>query len=154
MKNNYDIITKYVADVQTNLNKVAELGIKAIPPDMNVEDKVQGIVNRVSGESSYDDIQWILQEPVKTFGRNVVDASISANVNFQGKAGLTPKIVRKATGSCCKWCMALAGTYTYPDVPKDVYRRHDNCKCVVNYDPGKGKVQNVHSGKEGKRRYI
>ena len=56
MKNNYDIITKYVADVQTNLNKVAELGIKAIPPDMNVEDKVQGIVNRVSSESFYDDI--------------------------------------------------------------------------------------------------
>lgn len=154
MNHNYDIIAQYVTDVQTNLNKAAGLGIKAIQPDMNAADKIQGIVNRVSSESSYDDIQWILQEPVKTFGRNVVDASISANVNFQGKAGLTPKIVRKATGSCCKWCMALAGTYTYPDVPKDVYRRHDNCKCVVNYDPGKGKVQNVHSGKEGKRRYI
>lgn len=154
MNHNYDIIAQYVTDVQTNLNKAAGLGIKAIQPDMNAADKIQGIVNRVSSESSYDDIQWILQEPVKTFGRSVVDASISANVNFQGKAGLTPKIVRKATGSCCKWCMALAGTYTYPDVPKDVYRRHDNCKCVVNYDPGKGKVQNVHSGKEGKRRYI
>ncbi len=91
---------------------------------------------------------------MKTFGRSVVDASISANVNFQGKAGLTPKIVRKATGSCCKWCMALAGTYSYPDVPKDVYRRHDNCCCVVNYDPGNGKIQSVHSGKEGRRAYI
>lgn len=154
MNHNYDIIAQYVTDVQTNLNKAAGLGIKAIQPDMNAADKIQGIVNRVSSESSYDDIQWILQEPVKTFGRNVVDASISANVNFQGKAGLTPKIVRKATGSCCKWCMALAGTYTYPDVPKDVYRRHDNCRCVVNYDPGNGKIQSVHSGKEGRRAYI
>lgn len=154
MNHNYDIIAQYVTDVQTNLNKAAGLGIKAIQPDMNAADKIQGIVNRVSSESSYDDIQWILQEPVKTFGRSVVDASISANVNFQGRAGLTPKIVRKATGSCCKWCMALAGTYTYPDVPKDVYRRHDNCRCVVNYDPGNGKIQSVHSGKEGRRAYI
>lgn len=154
MNHNYNTIAQYVTDVQTNLNRAAGLGIKAIPPDMNAADKIQGIVNRVSSEGFYDDIQWILQEPVKTFGRNVVDASISANVNFQGKAGLTPKIVRKATGSCCKWCMALAGTYTYPDVPKDVYRRHDYCRCVVNYDPGNGKIQSVHSGKEGRRAYI
>ncbi len=154
MKNNYDIISKYVTDVQMNINKAAGLGIKAMPPDMDVSDKIQGIVNRVSSEESYDDVKWILQEPVKTFGRNVVDSSIRANVEFQGKAGLTPKIVRKTAGSCCKWCTALAGTYTYPDVPRDVYRRHDNCRCVVNYDPGNGKIQNVHSGKEGKRRYV
>lgn len=154
MESNYDIISKYVTDVQTNLNKAAGLGIKAMPPDMDVSDKIQGIVNRVSSEESYDDVKWILQEPVKTFGRNVVDASISANVDFQGKAGLTPKVVRKSSGSCCKWCMSLVGTYTYPDVPKDVYRRHDNCRCTVNYDPGSGKVKNIHSGKEGKRRYV
>lgn len=154
IENNYDIISKYVTDVQTNLNKAAGLGIKAMPPDMDVSDKIQGIVNRVSSEESYDDVKWILQEPVKTFGRNVVDASISANVDFQGKAGLTPKVVRKSSGSCCKWCMSLVGTYTYPDVPKDVYRRHDNCRCTVNYDPGSGKVKNIHSGKEGKRRYV
>ena len=144
MKNNYDIISKYVTDVQTNLNKAAGLGIKAMPPDMDVSDKIQGIVNRVSSEKSYDDVKWILQEPVKTFGRNVVDSSIRTNVEFQGKAGLTPKIVRKTSGSCCKWCMALAGTYTYPDVPRDVYRRHDNCQCTVEYEVGKNRF-NVHT---------
>lgn len=154
MKNNYDIISKYVTDVQTSLNKAAGLGIKALPPDMDVDDKIKGIVDRVSSEESYDDVKWILQEPVKTFSRNVIDSSIRANVEFQGKAGLTPKIVRKTSGRCCKWCTALAGTYTYPDVPRDVYRRHDNCRCTVNYDPGNGKVKNIHSGKEGKRRYV
>lgn len=40
-------------------------------------------------------------------------------------------------------------------MPKDIYRRHDNCKCSVEYDPGKGrKRQAVHSGTEGKRRYV
>ncbi len=144
MENNYGIITKYVTDVQTNLNKAAGLGIKAIPPDMDVSDKIQGIVNRVSSEDSYDDVKWILQEPVKTFGRNVVDASIKANVDFQGKSGLTPKIIRKSSGSCCKWCTELAGIYTYPNVPKDVYRRHDNCRCTVEYVSKRG-IQNVHT---------
>lgn len=40
-------------------------------------------------------------------------------------------------------------------MPKDIYRRHDNCKCSVEYAPGKGgKRQTVHSGSEGKRRYV
>ena len=48
-------------------------------------------------------------------------------------------------GGCCEWCRALAGTYSYPDVPKDVYRRHQRCRCTVDYYPGNGKIQNVHS---------
>lgn len=154
MKRNYDLIAQYVTAVQTDLNQAAGIGIKALPPDMDVEEKIQGIVNRVSSEKLYDDVRWILKEPVKTFGRTVVDTSIKANAEFQGRSGLTPKIIRKTSGSCCKWCTSLAGTYTYPDVPKDVYRRHDNCRCTVNYDSGGGKVKNIHSGKEGKRRYV
>lgn len=37
----------------------------------------------------------------------------------------------------------------YPDVPPDVYRRHERCRCTVLYDPadGKRKRQNVHTKK-------
>lgn len=49
-------------------------------------------------------------------------------------------------GNCCEWCRNLAGSYTYPDgVPHDVYRRHQRCRCAVDYNPGNGKNQNVHS---------
>ena len=48
----------------------------------------------------------------------------------------------------CKRCSSLAGVYEYPDVPEDVYRRHENCRCTVEYDPGDGKkLQNVHTKK-------
>ena len=43
------------------------------------------------------------------------------------------------------------------DPPKMVHRstrRHDNCKCMVDYNPGDGKIQSVHTGKEGKRTYV
>ena len=72
-----------------------------------------------------------------------MDDSIKGNAEFHGKAGMTPKIVRKSTGSCCEWCTNIAGAYDYPNVPKDVYRRHGRCRCTVDYVPNNGKKQNV-----------
>lgn len=63
-----------------------------------------------------------------------------------GKAGLQPRIIRKATGTCCEWCKNLAGTYDYPVENEDVYRRHERCRCTVDYDPGGAKrFQDVHT---------
>jgi hypothetical protein len=39
----------------------------------------------------------------------------------------------------CPWCENLAGTYDYADVKatgSDVYRRHENCRCIVTYQQG------------------
>lgn len=144
MKQNYDFITKYVDDVQENLNKKAGIGIKPVTPKIN-NDRINGIVNRISSEDNYDNISWILDAPVKTVAKSIVDDSIRENSEFHAKAGMQPRIIRKTTGNCCKWCSQIAGIYKYPDVPKDVYRRHENCDCTVEYDPGDGKRQNVWS---------
>lgn len=46
---------------------------------------------------------------------------------------------------CCEWCTRQSGRYEYPDkVPADVYKRHDNCKCTVEYVTNSRK-QNVHT---------
>lgn len=144
MKQNYDFIAKYVDDVQENLNKKAGIGIKAVTPQLN-NDRIKGIVNRISSEDNYNNISWILNAPVKTAANSIVDDSIKANSEFHAKAGMQPRIIRKTTGRCCKWCTQIAGIYEYPNVPKDVYRRHENCDCTVEYDPGDGKRQNVWS---------
>lgn len=144
MVNNYDIISSATVQVQDALNKAADIGIKPITPELN-QDRIDGIVNRVSDADSYDDISWILDEPIKNFSQSIVDDSIKVNSEFHAKSGMTPKIVRKLTGGCCEWCRAVAGNYTYPDVPDDVYRRHQRCRCTVEYFPGDGKIQNVHT---------
>ena len=72
-----------------------------------------------------------------------MDDTVQKNADFHAKAGLRPKIIRRSSGHCCEWCNQVAGTYVYPDVPKDVFRRHDNCDCIVEYYPGDGKKQNV-----------
>lgn len=146
LENNYKLVSEYSADVQTILNKKANLRLKGIKPQYNA-DKVKGIINRISSEEKYEDISWLLEETVTNFTQSIVDDTIKTNAEFQYKAGLKAKIIRKSTGHCCEWCEEVAGEYEYPDVPKDVYRRHRFCRCTVEYDPGNGKRQNVHSKK-------
>ncbi len=60
----------------------------------------------------------------------------SGGADARWRAGMAPKIVRRAAGNCCDWCSALAGTYDYGDVyftGNDVFRRHENCRCTVEY---------------------
>lgn len=145
LKENYDLIVNATSQIQKKLNENAGIGIKPIVPGLN-QDRIDGLVNKISSAENYDDVAWVFDEPVKTFSLSVVDDSIKKNAEFHSKAGLSPKIIRKSESKCCKWCGNLAGSYTYPDnVPDDVYRRHENCRCTVDYNPGDGKNQNVHS---------
>lgn len=144
LEEDHTMVSDAAVQVQKALNQAAGLGLQPqrVPVDA---DKINGILNRLDAAAAYDDVAWILGEPVVTYSRGVVDATLQANVEFQGKTGLRPKVVRRAPYKCCEWCSRLAGSYTYPDVPRDVYRRHQNCRCVVEYDPGSGRRQNVHT---------
>ena len=144
MRNNYELISETTAEIQSLLNKQANIGIKVIKPELDQEN-IDNIINKISAADKYDDVSWMLDSPIQHFSQNIVDETIRANAEFHSKSGMKPKIVRKLAGNCCDWCKALAGTYFYPDVPKDVYRRHNNCRCTVEYHPGDGKVQDVHT---------
>lgn len=152
LKNNYNLITEVTKQVQETINKKAGIGIKAVKPDLN-QDKVDGLINAVSSAEQYEKAISYLDEPVKNFSQSVVTDSIRANAKFQHDAGLSPKIQRNATGKCCKWCQNLVGTYAYPDVPREVYQRHDYCRCKVDYVIGK-EWMNVHNNNTGKRKYV
>lgn len=144
LKNNYDIVSGYAEDVQNQLNVSSGLHLKAQVPEFNQE-KVKGLVERLTNAETFDDISWILNEPLVTFTQSIVDDSIQKNVDFQYKAGLQPKITRTVVGKACKWCQSLAGSYLYSEAPKDIYRRHERCRCIVDYRPGDGRRQNVWS---------
>ena len=81
MKNNYDLITDVTSQIQTSLNKSAKIGIKAIKPELN-QDRIHGIVNKVSDAEIYDDVSWILDEPVMNFSQIFVDVYIRDNAEF------------------------------------------------------------------------
>lgn len=143
---NYDKISEYSGQVQSILNNEAKISVAVQRPNLN-QDRIDGIINRLDSEPDFDNVSWILGDPIVNFSQSIVDDFIRANAEFNFKSGLHPKITRTVVGKPCKWCKSLAGSYDYPDVPDDVYRRHSNCRCTVDYHPGSGRRQNVHSKK-------
>lgn len=145
LSQNHALVASVAVQVQEILNKQAGLGLRGIEPEIN-QQRIKSIIERVVHEETYDDVAWMLEEPIVNFTRSVVDDTIETNADFQYQAGLYPRIIRIAKGSeVCEWCRSLEGTYKYPDVPQDVYRRHDRCECIVEYDPGDVKRQNIWS---------
>lgn len=148
MEQAYSDIADVAAETQGVINRQSGLGLRGMKAELN-RDRINGIVNRLASEDSFADIAWILKAPIVTFCQSVVDDTVKANAEFQRKAGLQPKIIRRTAGKCCKWCSRLAGEYIYPDnTPDEVFHRHDNCNCTVEFDPGVGKKhQDVWSKK-------
>lgn len=146
LQRNHELVADYSTEVQTILNEKAKISIAVQSVDLN-QDRINGFIERFSREDKFDDVKWLLGDPIINFTQSIVDDSIKKNAEFHAKSGLQPKIVRKTAGHCCKWCQSLAGSYNYPDVPKDVYRRHQNCRCTVDYKPGDGKKKNIWSKK-------
>lgn len=145
LSNNHSLISVVTSKVQSELNIKSGFRIKGIAPALS-QDRIDGIINRVSAEESFDDVKWILDEPVVNFSQSVVDDSIKENAEFHSKSGLHPTITRTVDrADACDWCKSIAGVFKYPDVPQDVYRRHDRCRCTVEYDPGDSKRKNIWS---------
>lgn len=142
-----NMVANVSAMVQESLNLKAGIGLKALKAPIN-ESRVAGIIDRLSNAEQFDDISWILGEPIKNFSESVVEDVIKANADFHERAGLKPTITRSTNGWCCDWCSKLAGTYNYEDVKRTghpVFMRHRHCDCLVTYNPSDGRRQNVHS---------
>lgn len=139
---NYSLVSDYAEQVQKSLNAQAKIGIKAQVPAKN-QDRIDGLVDMASNAEQYDQVSGQLLDAFENYSQNIVDESVKANADFQYRSGLRPKIIRRAESGCCEWCSRLAGEYDYPDVPDDIYRRHERCRCTVDYDPGSGKRQDV-----------
>lgn len=128
----YDKVAEYTEQVQKSMNKRAGLKMKAAVPDVP-EDRINGIVDRLSSGELFDDIAWLLQEPVTNYCMSIPVDFIQANAELQTKAGVKAYIVRTAEAKCCEWCENLEGIYEYPVQDTGVYQRHENCRCSVEY---------------------
>lgn len=129
----YKLVSEFAQKVQKVLNEKSGISLNALKADKD-NDRIKGFIDRISSEEDFSKIAWILDEPVKVHALSVVDDTIKKNTEFQNKSGVGVKVVRIAEANCCKWCADLDGTYSYPGVPGDVFARHDNCRCIVEYD--------------------
>lgn len=145
LENNYGLIASYVCGAMDVMNEKAGINVKARKPSYNVS-KTLGLIKKVSEAEYFDDVKNYLNEPVITNALSIVDEGARTNADLHYSMGYKPVIVRRASFGCCKWCRSLAGTKEYyPAMDRDIFRRHQNCRCTVIYDPGNsdGKVQDV-----------
>lgn len=171
---NYNLISDVCTYAQQAINDKSRVGLKPIKPPIN-KDRINNFIDKVSDAEDFESVQWMLGEPVVNYSQSVVDDSIWTNCDFQAASGLSPKIVRtldsretrytkeKKEGNRtkkprpyqvpCKWCISLAGTYDYLDMPDyihdNIFRRHENCRCKVEVvEISKNKKQDVWSKTE------
>lgn len=157
MKDVHNLDNELAFSVQKKIDEKDNIGIKPQKTDYPKE-RVDNVMNKIAtistdGKTDLKKTSQILNRSLVNISNSVVDDFIKVNAEFRYNSGMSAKIIRTSSGHCCEWCDKIAGIYKYPDVPKDVYRRHDNCECLVEYVSGKDR-NTVHSGKEGKRRYV
>lgn len=127
----YNLISDYTATVQKAINQSLGLGIAPVVPELN-DDRIMGIVNRISSELEFDKIAWILDDPVINLCQSIVDEFTQQNSKLYNDLGFKQTITRTCVGKCCEWCKNLEGVYDYDTVRatgSDVYRKHENCRC-------------------------
>ncbi|MGI6608649.1 MAG: hypothetical protein ACOX1F_06745 [Erysipelotrichaceae bacterium] len=148
LESNYNLIANACFIAQTEMNKNANIGLKAIAPKYD-DDRAHSIVWDMA-QRDLNSFKQAYPTYTENFYQSTVDEAVRANADFQWKSGLEPKVTRLAKYDCCKWCQSLEGTYRYEDVSgsgNDVWRRHKNCRCLIVYAPKKGKAVDVRTKK-------
>lgn len=98
----------------------------------------------MSDEENLELARKIFLRALSNIAQSLNDDYVQTNAKSRVEYGMAPKIVRKLHGETCAWCSKLAGVYKYGEEPHEVYQRHDNCDCTVDYVDGKI-TQNVHT---------
>lgn len=145
LKDNYEIINSAAAECQRAIDRKMGISIEPQRAPYPAE-RVQAVAGAASApDISEEKMVRRMTSTTENITRSFYDDYVETNVKYRSEAGLECFIIRSDHGGCCKWCAALAGKYRYPEeVPKDVYRRHDNCTCTVTYTNGR-KAQDVWS---------
>lgn len=141
--NNHDIVCEVMKQVIERMNHDAGLGIKFQEPEFEFR-RVHDLVWKASLDK-YEKTQKMVETGLDTFTRSVADDCVRTNAEFQYEAGLSPKIVRVSDGDCCSWCADMEDIYEYASVTNEVFGRHANCGCTIEFLPGDGRRQNVHT---------
>lgn len=130
---NYELINSVAENVQKQLDKAAGIGIKPQRADFPSE-RIENLA-KITAQKDLADKAALSEftASVENINGSIFTDYIRANAEFRAKAGLQVYVIRTDHGGCCEWCAKLAGKYVYPNVPKDVWRRHKRCSCEIIY---------------------
>lgn len=137
---NHAMVSEMCGKVQNTMNEDAGLGIRAVSPGFD-RSRAYGIVEELRSNPAFVNIEKTFYDQLTNFTQNVVDESVRENAELQSRAGIKSYVIRTAEYNACEWCQAVEGTYDYQDVKgkgNDVWRRHENCRCTIDYVSERG----------------
>lgn len=138
LRRNHAFVREYIRAVQQAGNRRAGLGLGEVLPEFD-EERAENLARHMSGQESFGDHELEFEEFVENASRGVVDDAVREEAETHRTMGLSPRIIRISSGHCCEWCDKLAGEYEYSrTMDREVFRRHANCDCTIEYDPGTG----------------
>lgn len=137
-------VMNFAEVVQTAIDTANELGINSVVPDFP-DDRVRGLIDKASNPlATIEEQRRWLGEPVINNTESFADDFIAENARTRARMGLKTTITRVVAPGCCEWCDKLGGIYEYGDEPKEVYQRHEYCRCMVTFQSDRTS-QNVWS---------
>lgn len=133
LKYGYDDMNTILAEVQKSLDEQAGIHIRPQKADFPSE-RVQQFAHSLIDPTVEDSIiKRRARSGSETITKSFHDSFIKKNAQFRNDAGLKCYITREGS-NCCKWCSEVAGRYEFGSQPSDIFRRHDNCDCTIDYD--------------------
>lgn len=146
LRDTYEDVNAVCAEVQRKLDDKVGIHLASQKADFPAE-RVRAACGSASTRDTAEHGIEVLERTSENITAAFSDDYMKANADFRSRAGLDTYIERRDDGKCCEWCSKLAGRYSYPDkAPRDIFRRHDNCGCTVEYVCSKGR-QDVWSKK-------
>lgn len=137
-------VMSFAEIVQTAIDEANGLGVSSVIPDFP-DDRVRGLIDKASNPlATIEEQRRWLGEPVINNTESFADDFIQANAQTRARMGLKTTITRIVAPGCCEWCDRLGGVYEYGEEPKEVYQRHEYCRCMVTFQSDRTS-QNVWS---------
>lgn len=148
LRDSYELLNMAAQAAQEQTD--SKLNIRIEPQKAEFpQDRVHKIINAAADQTADSEtIKRRLDSPVRNVTESFFDDYVEENARFREEAGLQTYLVRQTNGKCCDWCASLVGRFRYEDAPEEIFARHDNCTCTVDYITG-----TYHQDVWSKRKY-
>ena len=131
-----EMVANAAAASQRNMNEDVGIGIRPQRTEFDAS-QYYNIFGRMQIYDSFDEAEYLLEEPLIQDSLVIVDEAMRENAEFQYRSGLKTCVIREVEADCCDWGAEREGTYYFPDVPDEVWERHNDCRCEIRIETEK-----------------
>lgn len=133
LDDHYELINDVYGTVQVHIDEELGIHLNPIKPPKPIE-RIRQVAHALEDPTVKPEvIRRRAGAPVVNTAMSMHDSCIKINAQKRHDLGLKPTIIRYGS-NCCAWCSEVAGKYRFGEQPDGIFRRHDNCDCVIIYD--------------------